>query len=489
MNPYSLLMSEIKPLTDIEKVMLSKMRGLIFRNMPYMTHVGMVLPVRSLNGQGANLITKSGVIILDFVALSEWTERTQAAELAQLWLHWLLNHDKRFDKILDKEGVAYGSPWWVATDCAIHQLLEENNRNVSNDRQLTIPWQMANKAAYGLKSDTAEDLYFELIDKMIDEKMKNQGQGDSGDQGPDSGDDSGSGSDLDQELQDLLNGGNSPMQGKPGSGTPGISEDSEVPHFYNGSGVGAENSDYDAAALDADPSLKSEMIPDWQKTMVQKATADSMKEYSRGKSAGTLPGEFERWADELFAPPKINWRTVFRNTLRNELSRRSGVSDFTWAKLPKDRGSMGGVIQPRMASYVPGKVGVFIDTSGSMSEHDLAIALNEVKGILVDYDVVAYAIDVGAHELGPIANIQDFKLLGGGGTDMGIAIEKSVEDKLEVAVIMTDGETPWRPRPERSNLFAVAAIITHQDEDSYVMTGVPDWMSAVHIPATHGMDV
>jgi predicted metal-dependent peptidase len=75
----------------------------------------------------------------------------------------------------------------------------------------------------------------------------------------------------------------------------------------------------------------------------------------------------------------------------------------------------------------PVRVGILIDTSGSMGDTDLREALEETVGILrtVDGRVRVASADYDLSEQSIVEDIRaapDVKLIGGGGTDMGAAL-------------------------------------------------------------------
>jgi hypothetical protein len=342
---------------------------------------------------------------------------------------------------------------------------------------------MPTKEWYEIKGETTEDLYQDLLAKLMQEKYGSP--------------DDAAGDDGELTVDDILNAGG---QGKPGDpneqSNQGQGQDSGRQAgngpTYCGSGAGNAPLSNEAdleGEVNADSDSDS-TVPGWEKTRLQRSTAEAMKEWSQSKGIGSMPGDMLRWVEEFLAPPAVDWVTKLRNKVADPLVRKAGVQDYTWNKLPKH--NLGtGIIMPRTTGYELGKVGIFVDTSGSMSQRDLAIALNEVRAMLSSYKVIGYSVDVGVHEIGPVHSSDQFatRLYGGGGTDMSNAIYRAIEDKLEMAVVLTDGETPWpgqNPHPHPSKFNVVVGVITHQDEDAPVVTHVPEWMEAVHIPATYG---
>ena len=110
------------------------------------------------------------------------------------------------------------------------------------------------------------------------------------------------------------------------------------------------------------------------------------------------------------------------------------------------------------------KVQVAIDTSGSMSPKDLEVALGEVKGILdaTQADVEVFAVDTAVAKKQKVYNPKDIKLIGGGGTNMGNGLAAMAEDRAPIAVVLTDGFTPW-PDTKPKGLGKVIIALVRSD--------------------------
>jgi predicted metal-dependent peptidase len=166
------------------------------------------------------------------------------------------------------------------------------------------------------------------------------------------------------------------------------------------------------------------------------------------KDRGTIPASLNRFADELLAPPKIDWRTKLARVLRGAVAYKAGQSDFTWSKMSRRQAGVGfGVgrpVIPALHSPVP-SVGVIVDTSGSVSAAGLAAAASEIQGILsaVGASVTVVAVDAAVQEVKECKTIADalksFK--GGGGTIMtpGFEALEAMKNRPSVIVCMTDG--------------------------------------------------
>ena len=180
---------------------------------------------------------------------------------------------------------------------------------------------------------------------------------------------------------------------------------------------------------------------------MRRATAEAVKEFA-SKNRGTVPDSLERWADEMLKPPKVPWRQKLARTVRNSIAYRPGAVDFTWSRVSRRQAGVGfGAGRPVIpATHAPQpKVGVLIDTSGSMGSDALAAALSEVHGVLdaVGANVTVAVCDADMHGMKEVRTVQEAAamLKGGGGTDMTPGM-KAFADKRpapDVLVILTDG--------------------------------------------------
>lgn len=180
----------------------------------------------------------------------------------------------------------------------------------------------------------------------------------------------------------------------------------------------------------------------------RKQSAEAVREAVQ-KGRGTVPDSLQRWADKMLTPPKIPWREKLARIIRGAVAYKSGAVDLTWKRPSRRQAGVGyGVgrpIVPAMHQPVP-DVACVVDTSGSMSERDLAAAASELTGVLaaVGAAVTVVACDATVHGLRECKTINEavglFK--GGGGTSMTPAMEALLEKKPQpsVVIILTDGE-------------------------------------------------
>lgn len=195
--------------------------------------------------------------------------------------------------------------------------------------------------------------------------------------------------------------------------------------------------------------------------MVTRAVAEAVRQQS-SQARGTVPMGVQRWAEEVLGPSKIDWRRRLAAKMRGALS-AVGMADYTYSRVSRRASSAWPFILPALRSPKP-RVAVVVDTSGSVEDGALGIALREVRGVLKVAGVEGvsfYACDSDVHARGRVRTTVEAKrlLVGGGGTDMVEGIWRAAKGnpRPNVIVVLTDGYTPW-PTVPIAKVKIVAAI-------------------------------
>ncbi|SEG80079.1 Predicted metal-dependent peptidase [Thermomonospora echinospora] len=214
---------------------------------------------------------------------------------------------------------------------------------------------------------------------------------------------------------------------------------------------------------------------------LRRHTAEAMRAHQRAR--GNLPAGWQRWADQVLEPV-VDWRQALRGAVREAVAWAGGAIDYTYHRPSRRTAAMRGVVLPSLRRPLP-RVGVVIDTSGSMGEGDLAAALAEVTGVLREVGVrgnrvTVLACDADVHAVSRVASagqVGQIELGGGGGTDMRVAIAAALAmpDRPQVLIVLTDGFTPWPAETPSCRL--IAALIGADPPDP------PGWLETVRIPA------
>lgn len=241
-----------------------------------------------------------------------------------------------------------------------------------------------------------------------------------------------------------------------------------------GSGAGGDKGEWEVG----DGAGAPDKVSKAEGKLIQKIVAESI-ERECAKNRGNVPGGWERWAKTL-GQPVVNWRQQLSALIRNRIASVYGNFDYSYQKPNRRQALYGRLIVPAMVQPVP-KLATVIDTSGSMSEKELSMALTEITGILQAVgvgEITNYVVDAEVHDGGTkIQKATDIVLKGGGGTDMRLGIAKAIEDArgdLDVVIVLTDGETPW---PEEETSTKIIAVLTQEG----TLSQLPDFIKGVCI--------
>jgi predicted metal-dependent peptidase len=217
-------------------------------------------------------------------------------------------------------------------------------------------------------------------------------------------------------------------------------------------------------------------VGDTEAQAIRRQTADAMRAHARGR--GTLPGGWRRWAEEILEPT-VDWRQVLTGAVRAAIAWASGAVDYTYRRPSRRSAAQRGVVLPRLRRPMPG-IAIVVDTSGSMSDDDLAAAMAEINGVLRQVGVggnriAVLACDAAVATTRRIAHVEELELAGGGGTDMRVGIEAAMALPLapDVIIVLTDGETPWPSAPPAARV--IAALIGTRAAPP------PDWITVVNV--------
>jgi predicted metal-dependent peptidase len=196
--------------------------------------------------------------------------------------------------------------------------------------------------------------------------------------------------------------------------------------------------------------------------LIRRDVARAIREASQ--SRGDVPGHWRRWAEEKLRP-KVDWRRELAAAVRHALADTAGAADYTYRRPSRRQGQAGNgrVVLPALRWPVP-EVAVVVDTSGSMSDAQLARALAEVRGVLraagLRQGVTVLTVDAAVRTCQRVFDARQVVLAGGGGTDMGAGLESALRlrPRPQVVVVLTDGYTPWPDAPPRGARVVVGLL-------------------------------
>lgn len=201
---------------------------------------------------------------------------------------------------------------------------------------------------------------------------------------------------------------------------------------------GINSGDMDSMNIDELLALADELNHQGQR-VIRQAVEDQKK------SRGTLPGHLQQYIEDLLAEARIPWTSILRNKVINTQRYKK------YRSISRPRRRHLGI--PRLMKF-PGHskerkftVAFCIDTSGSMGNDELSMALGELQNLQkADKDIRIHVIEcdtaVGrVYEIGPNDEVQR-EVTGRGGTTFDPAVLKAKELGPDICFYFTDGYAP-----------------------------------------------
>lgn len=192
----------------------------------------------------------------------------------------------------------------------------------------------------------------------------------------------------------------------------------------------------------------------WQKRMVSAALIVEKYGY------GNIPVMARRILEKL-RTPKVNWKYVLMKYIKQETFDYS----FTY---PDRRFGESPFLLPGWAEKRPQfKIWVCVDTSGSMTNDEIAMVLSEINGIANACGSSVYVSFFDVIVTDPVKcdknKVSELELQGGGGTDFFCIFEylKDNSNKFnpELVLIMTDGYAKYPPKTMSRNIPVIWLLI------------------------------
>lgn len=195
-----------------------------------------------------------------------------------------------------------------------------------------------------------------------------------------------------------------------------------------------------------------------------------------------VSASLRQWAEgELVAT--VDWRAELGACLRRAVSSVSGAVDYSYSRPSRRSGAVHGVVLPALQRPTV-EVAVVCDTSASVSEEMLGLAVAEVDGLLRatgTRTVRFLACDEAVHTTERVTQGREVALIGGGGTDMAIGIDAAMDQRPtpELLVVLTDGYTPWPAAAPRAEV--VVGLLPAPDDGTIAPAEPPSWARTIPI--------
>jgi predicted metal-dependent peptidase len=466
---------------------LAEARILAARRMPYMTHQVMTLIPVERPGLGTMAVDEYCRMYFDPAFLEGRDLKHLAFVVLHEAIHVWSRHAKRCVRLLgerpanDRLGI-----WRHAVDAAVNDVLEQSG--------LRCPDEGITPAKLGLPRNKTAEEYSDLLMQRAAAEQEQQRQQAQEEQQDGTGeesqedDESGEGQDeADREGQEpgdtdgkgREGEGNQPSeegQGEGGEGQDGSGEEGEGDEEPNAADTGGSSADGQERPWEnGPPSAEHPGLAEHDQNLVEAAVAKAIEQYQEQRGRGCVPGGLARAAAELLHP-KVDPARELLAKVRYAVGCTSGFGDFTYRK-PNRRQPQGGALLPAHVKPIP-RVTVIVDTSGSMEQSDLALALGVIGNALRSLpDPRGLRVLAGDTAVACAKNIfrpEQIELNGGGGTDMAAMIVAACEERPapKVILVVTDGYTGWPPKPVGPKV--VTCLTQAGTADS-----VPKWIDTV----------
>lgn len=359
-------------------------------------------------------VAKDG-INLKLVVNPEYFEKqdtsTRVAILKHEMLHVAFQHLNMFDDFSDKKLLN------VAADLEINQYIS-NEMKGETWEGLDIKDGEFMGVKLPLKAGTR--VYYDLLQKELDEYDKNNESSDKGD-GDNDGDGQGDGNGM-------------------GSGDQSFAE------WFRQGGNDGEHTLWE----------EFENLSEAEKKLIQKQIDHQLKEVASQtqRNRGTIPGELSEYIDKLFEKHEavIDWKQY----LRRFGTRSMKIETKKTRKKPNIRFGAGPAIKikPKRSTLVA------IDTSGSVSEQDLIEFFNEIDCIhKTGTAVTIMECDSYVHRTYQYSGKTDvLRVSGRGGTSFDPVMEEifKAPGKYQNLIYLTDG---FAPAPQRVPMIPILWVI------------------------------
>ena len=459
---------------------LLRLRSVSSMGFPYFAAMIYRLKARAVDDLGTIAIDQAGRIYIDFAKVEEWGLELSSNVLGKALYHWLRKHGERGERRPDKDAWITAAGWEVNDDFMKEtRLLPREVDGTANEayndltdrlhaiyEEQMVPSEDRVWPSRIHNGDTAET-YYDWLENNPDPDDSSSGAGEGSDQQEDQQEpNEPQDNDQDDKEEEEENDQND------GEGDNDQPEGQKGSNPLTGSGVGKPE-DWEEPADSKEVSGLSDSAQEGLRHQVAQAIIEQAD-----KDRGSVPAGLLRDAQEILKPPVIPWTRYLSSHIRNAVNLKKGMTDFSYASPSRRFPDEDQIVFPSMVTPEP-KVAVIIDTSGSMSRDDLGHALAQTQSLLRMLNVPVDVITADAEAYAPqrITSVKDIKLKGGGGTDMRVPIN-GVAKSHDIAVVLTDGYTPWPDKPVE-RLSVIACII--ESNRYYGYQNPPAWIKTVKV--------
>lgn len=223
-------------------------------------------------------------------------------------------------------------------------------------------------------------------------------------------------------------------QSKLSNGSPGSGNGEDDPSYYNGMPRMTDEE-------------REKAMADFQQNMFQ-AYELYQQSLSGGRgTAGTVPGEVERYIGRL-KNPEINWRQYINSRFISKFQ----SNDESWSQLDR-RSFDDDLVMPGAGEREKVEIVIMLDYSGSISDEMITDFVTEIYGLACqydDYEITVWCFDGIVRERSKkiftkqnISELPEYRGEGGGGTNFLANWHYMKENNMKpkLLVMFTDGYT------------------------------------------------
>ncbi|MEL7155958.1 MAG: VWA-like domain-containing protein, partial [Actinomycetota bacterium] len=172
------------------------------------------------------------------------------------------------------------------------------------------------------------------------------------------------------------------------------------------------------------PAPGEQGVADAEQDLLRRKVAADVARAAADEASASL----RRWAHGVLEPT-TDWRRVLAAALRHSLSSEAGAVDYSYQRPSRRAASSPGVVLASLRRPAV-EVAVVCDTSASVDDEQLGLAVAEIDGVLRavgNRSTTVISCDSAVRTVTRATRGRDVTLGGGGGTDMGIGIETALE--------------------------------------------------------------
>lgn len=438
---------------------LAQGRVRTFDYMPYMAKLVYSMKQRPTPGIQTVAISQDGILYWDPEFIEGLTEEQLAYTILHETLHLLFRHAARAQEVYgDEPSETQQLVMNIAGDLVIEQTM-------AGMRQQRPPGAIHLGAVVPALGNLTLDLppnldmlaYYREIMKLLPPQRRGRSGDDSGEGDGDQSGGGGGNSDKPRRRRKQK------QDGKPGAqpGKGGVAAD----HPPNGGGSSGDGKRRPWEEPDDTWAGHGEINAANQ-------VEQSIRQHL-AKHPGSVPGSLVEQLKGILRPQPDPWDAL-RSAVVSSVASPIGGRMSTYRRLSKK--------QPADCSRLRGWIStsaravVIVDTSGSMGDRETKEkALGVIaQGLKRLRSVKVVCADTRIRSRMDVKDIQNFRWVGGGGTDMAAVLQDvDKTDKPDSIVLITDGYTGW---PARQTNARVVVALT---EDSSYAGGVPAWCKKV----------